>query len=161
MLNSFQDSVTDYEWVWFNILINTQWQGGMLVRVLELRSVGYWFDSWPPCYQVHSWASCSHTCLLSPSSITLVPSASWEGNQSCGIAKTTVVFPSTGSRPWKGRWASRLRSGAVRSLYQHIIGHFQSITCTATDKQTSKTKRSNTGQHKISKHNQTGPSENT
>ena len=79
------------------------WLGGIVLGVgLAING----FDSQPPHFWVQHWASCSHMCP-SPSSINLVPAQS--GKVTTGLAlpslasKTIVAFPTTGSRPLKGR----------------------------------------------------------
>lgn len=72
-----------------------------MVRMLDWRSVGRGFDSRPPRYRVQP-GQVVHA--LSPSSINLVTSASWENNRRSGVALSVtdiVVFPPTCSRPQK------------------------------------------------------------
>ena len=89
---------------------------GQMVRMLDLRSTGHGFESWPPrCCRVQPWASCKHTCASVPRQYNLVPaSGQWclaAGKVTVGLAshwpRVTDISgsPPTGSRPRRGRWA--------------------------------------------------------
>ena len=79
-----------------NATLLPQWPGDVMVRAFDLQLEGHGFDSWLLFrFQVTNvcWASCSHTCLLSPSSINLYRSSkavmpySREGNRRSGITR--------------------------------------------------------------------------
>ena len=63
---------------------------------------------WNPGQIVHT-----HVPLW-PSSINMV---SWEGNVALAMRQIVVVYPSTGSRPWNGRWAYAIVREQESSTY--------------------------------------------
>ena len=88
----------------FPLLLANGRLGGRVVRKLDLRSVGRGFKPWPPCCRVQPWASVNTHVPLSPSSIIWCQPV---GGDALKLGRPGVSdisgFPSTGSRPWRGR----------------------------------------------------------
>jgi len=91
------------------------WLGGRVVRMLDLRSTGREFESWPPRCRVQPWASCWYTCASVAKQYNLVPAnGRWcltTGKVTIGLASYWPCLtdisgsPPMGSRPRGGRWA--------------------------------------------------------
>ena len=97
------------------------WLGGWVVGMLDLRSTGRGFESWPPRCQVQPWASCFHTCASITKQYNLVvANGRWclaAGKVTVGLAShiyaLDVSASATSSKLRRGRWAPTMLSSGV------------------------------------------------